>query len=336
VNLVEYTTPEILQQQILEMDLDTKLYVVDVPNEVYHGTIGWSSSHAKKAFQSEQRLHRYLQEQKISDPKDHFVFGELVHDSIRLSPQQIDEVYCDSVRVPDGRTNLGKALKAVFNSGFDLELTNTGFNLKPEAVHQGRDLLDQINGRQVISRKAKDEARELADTILNQYTVSDALSNNKAIYELSVWHKMRDGFIRKCRTDCFLPDIGVVFDWKTSRELVWTFATDNRHHLIKRELTREIDKRDYALSAAWYMDILGLIDDGAFMLLFADKDALEVYPPYLFDVERLHQENRRCKEAISAIKSYRSKIVEGKVIQPLTTFLPNDDYLFSGNEKDYL
>lgn len=336
MQIIEYLSPETLKQQIIDLPFGEILYVANVPNQVYHGSLGWSSSHAKKAFQSEQRLYRYLQDQEKEGPKDHFVFGELTHDCIRLNDAQINDLYCDTVTLPKGQTNLGKAMKAVVESGFEIDLAGAGFNLKPDALHEGAALLEEINERIVIKPRAKREARELADAILNQYTVSNALSGSNAIYELSVWHKMKDGFIRKCRPDCFLPDAKVVFDWKTSREIIWTFATDDRHMFVKRELEREISRRDYALSAAWYMDILGILDDGAFMLVFADKDALEVYPPYLFEVDRLHDERQRCYAAIKAIKSMRSKIIGGKVIEPLTTFLPNDDHLFSGNSKEYL
>ena len=337
MQIEEYLSADMLKQSIIDMPLDSNLYVANVPNDVYHGSLGWSSSHGKKASLSEQRLYMYMQDQKKSGPQSHFVFGELTHDCIRFNQAQIDDLYCDTVTLPKGQTNLGKAMKAVVESGHTLKLLDAGFNLKPEAVAEGNALLDEINGRQVISRTAKREARELADAVLNQYTVKDALNNNAAIYELSIWHKMKDGFIRKCRPDCYLPDQKVVFDWKTIRELVWTYSLgNNRHTFIYRQIKREMDRFDYGFSAGWYMDILDIIDDGAFFFLFADKDALEVYPPYLCGQDELHEERQRCCQAIKNIKSMKSKIVEGKVIEPLSTFLHNDDHIFHGNTKEFL
>ena len=339
MDIQNYTTPEALKQAIIAMPFDSKLYVANVPNDEYHGSIGWSSSHAKKAFQSEQRLDRYLENNKANEIKEHYVFGDLTHDSVRYQPEEIDKYYCDSANMPSGQRNLGKALKAVFESRFKLDLLETGFNLKPEDIAEGRQLLSEIDKRQVIKPKAKREARVLANLILSQHTVSDAFANHMVIFELSVWHKMADGFIRKCRPDAFFPDIKLIFDWKTIYELIWTYATgESRHAFVKRELKREITKRDYLLSAGWYMDILGFIDDedSSFMFVFVDKDSLEIYPPYFCGFEELQDERRRCYEAMKAIKSYKSKLIDGTVSEPLTMFLPNDDHIFTGNQREYM
>ena len=337
MNIELFISADDLKQKIYDMPLNSKLYVAEVPNSVYHGSPGWSSSHAKKAYQSEQRLHRYLEKQKEEEGKDHYVFGELTHDSIRLTANQIDSLYCDSITLPKGQTNLGKAMKAVIESGHTIKLESAGFNLTADKLAEGRNLLDVIAERQVIKPKEKREARELAEAVLNQYTVRNALQGNEVIFELSIWHKMHDGFIRKCRPDAFIPSLKTIFDWKTIRELIWTFATgDNRHMFIKREIKREIQKRDYGLSAAWYMDILELLDEGAFLFVFADKDSLEVYPPYVCGFDELYDDKNRCLDAIKAIKSYKSKLVEGNVIQELSTFVPNDDYLFTSQQQEYI
>lgn len=333
MEIVNYIDRATLTASIFAMELDSIMFVSNVPNDVYHIVSGWSSTHGKVAYQSEQRLHRYLT--KADDgPKDHFVFGELVHDSVRLNESEIEFLYCSDVAMPHGSTNAAKAIKyCIANNTKDIDAA--GLNIKPGDRAGAQEIVDQIAGRQIVSKTAVTEARQLADLLKSELTVQGALEKNQVLYELSVWRKGKDGFVRKCRPDCIVPELKTIFDWKTTRDIVWTYDTGDRHQFVKRALDREVDKRDYGFSAGWYLSIFDWIEDGAFMDVFADKDAMEVYPAYLFSVDRMVQEQRRCVEACKAIRSYTGKIADGKVIEPLTTFLPNDGFIFTGQSKEF-
>ena len=335
MDILEYTSDENLEQMIVALPLDSVLYVANVPNESYHASKGVSSTGAKTAFQSEQRYWRYItapQEKR----KEHYVFGELAHDSIRLPPDEIKDLYCSSVSFVSGQRNLGKAQRKVVNEGADVQEVLSQINLKPEERPQLLEFVEKVGGRQVVNRTQLSEARQIANMIHEHPIVSSMLEKQDHYFELSVWRRDPDGFLRKARPDVYFPEAQVVFDWKTVRDLIWKYDTDDRMIFVKQNLERVIDKLGYAFSGAWYLNVLGILETGAFMLFFADKDALEIYPPWVPSTESMEQQWRHCQAAIKSIKSVRKKTSDGKVIEPLEQFIPLGNDVFSGQTKEFI
>lgn len=336
MNITEYIDKESLQAAIRDMPLDSRMYVAEVPNDIYHSTSGWSSSPAKKAFLSEQRLHKYLTKDHNPKSPAHFVFGELVHDSVRLDEAGIDKLYCSGIDLYGPGTNATKAIKECLATG-KKKVSETDFNIDYDKYPDTQKMLDEINGREIVKPSEIADARHFAALLRDSYHVRNALAKYDHFFELSIWHKDKTGFIRKCRPDLWFPAIQTVFDWKSTREIVWTFDTGDRHTYLQRELSRQIDKLDYGFSAGWYLDVMGIDpDEGAFGFVFADKSSLEVYPLFAMTPDRIRQEFHRCYHAITVIKSYERKLDHDRnPIVPLDMFVPNDDHIFYGKEKQF-
>lgn len=335
MEVIEYTTPEILEHLINCIEPGAALYIANVPNEIYHATKGVSSTGAKTAAQSEQRYWRYITAPPETR-KEHYVFGELAHESIRFTPEQILGRYCDSVPFVSGQRNLGKAQRAMVNDGLDPQQAIAQFNLKPAERQELHAFNDEVAGRQVVTSTQIAEARQIAELIHSHPIVSAMLANQTHYFELSVWRRDEDGFLRKARPDVFFPQHGVLFDWKTIRDLIWTYDTGgDRQAFVKWNLDREVAKRDYAFSGAWYLSVLDHMENGAFMLFFCDKDALEIYPPWVPCPERIAEEWRRCEAAIRAIKQVSRKTSNGEVVEALLPFLPVDDHVFQGQVREF-
>ncbi len=115
-----------LNAHLAEIQPGEVLRLEDLPNIVYHGAIGYSSSNIKDELISSQYRHG-LETGDIESPTgQHFVFGNYFH-TRTLEPEKIDMEYAFAPEIPEGAIKGADSMKAIiekYNSNIE-PLTST-------------------------------------------------------------------------------------------------------------------------------------------------------------------------------------------------------------------
>ncbi len=136
-----------LNAHLAEIQPGEVLRLEDLPNIVYHGAIGYSSSNIKDELISSQYRHG-LEVGDIERPTgQHFVFGNYFH-TRTLEPEKIDIEYAFEPEIPEGALKGADSMKAVieeYNSTISLTTSTDELKLMIEAYNANIEPLTPID-----------------------------------------------------------------------------------------------------------------------------------------------------------------------------------------------
>ena len=210
----------------------------DIPNNIYHGANGISSSMLKKASQSMMLYHNTYIHVCIEEPKkEAFIFGNLFH-TFALEPEKYsDEYICLDAKL-DRRTKVGKAAYA---------------DVLAEA---------EENGKMIVTEDQFNLAYEMAGNASVDKYAGKLLRSPVRQTEVSIFDiHPTTGLMVKVRPDLIVGDVCV--DLKSIHV---NRAVDSEWML--EHIRREILKYKYHLSAAMYLEVAKLKE---FVWIFVNK-----------------------------------------------------------------
>ena len=247
----------------------------NMTNNQYHNAQGISSSDLKLLEISP--LHLKYKE-LFRYESDVFDFGSLVHKMV-LEPDDLEKEF---IKLPEFnlRTKAGKEEKAKFEE-------------------ENKDKI-------VISPADWDKAEKIAKNIL---TIAGSLIK-KGKCEDSYFVDDEYGLVRKARPDCYIEDIGVVIDIKTTQSTK------------PYDFQKAIYEYRYHWQAYWYLNTLKLAGKKANQFIFI---AVEKKEPFMVRLFRISDSaiNRAEMEVEDLISKYAEFLKSGKaeVIEEID--LPN-------------
>ena len=312
------------------MDTSTlPLVVDDLPSRDYHAGPGISSSTLKRALRSLDHYLRSLEEDR--EPTDSMLLGSMVH-TLVFEPETWGETYamepdwseCDlPSKAEDYRAAL-RTLTPQQRKAGGIKLTGKVDQLEMwcrECLPGFRTLGDlqdewhkEVEGREVVEREDVERAQAIAAS-LHAWDAARLgrgwapLLHGDVVAERSVWWR-HDEHLLRARPDVYhLEDStapGLVVDLKTTadaRPIAWR---------------RTVERYDYALSAAMYMDGLRAagLDAAGFIWV-----CVETAPPYAvaaYDASDWIDYGRRCyRQALDVIADPDPEPGYGLDVRPL-------------------
>lgn len=254
-----------------------------LPNEVYHGANGISSTQVKDARVSLMYFHgRHVAKTIGRETSEAFTFGTLVH-ALALEPETLETDFAVFPGIPDGAFTNTDSLKAFireYNEGKDkseqLKLTGTKDVLssairtvKPDAIfadefeHQWNEAnQDKI----ILSERQLSHAKAIQQALFNHPSAGQLLQHPNRANEVSYFGMDEEtGLEVRVRPDLEIDmsSVRIGVDLKTIS------LGKVKQDFLRAKLHREIIERDYHLSAAMYCDVA---DFNQFFWIFVNKD----------------------------------------------------------------
>lgn len=254
-----------------------------LPNDVYHGANGISSTQVKDARVSLMYFHgRHIAKTIGRETSEAFTFGTLVH-ALALEPETLETDFAVFPGIPDGALTNTDSLKAFireYNEGKDkseqLKLTGTKDVLssairtvKPDAIfadefeHQWNEAnQDKI----ILSERQLSHAKAIQQALFNHPSAGQLLQHPNRANEVSYFGMDEEtGLEVRVRPDLEIDmsSVRIGVDLKTIS------LGKVKQDFLRAKLHREIIERDYHLSAAMYCDVA---DFNQFFWIFVNKD----------------------------------------------------------------
>lgn len=206
----------------------------DLSNEEYHGSFGFSSSNLKKLCERTP-AHLKYESRHPREATANMKMGTLVH-TLVLEPEAFEREY---IIEPQG---LEKPTQANFESK----------NPKPQTVAKINRWLaweKESEGRQTLKQELYDQARFMADSVLNHPIASVLLQDVISESSIYWWYKNRDPddeteyrIMAKVRPDAISIAHDCLIDLKTTTDASYTGFQKSVMYFY------------YHLSAAMYLD----------------------------------------------------------------------------------
>lgn len=249
---------ELLPQEVLVLD--------NLPNEVYHGCNGDSSTKIKDACQSMMYYNACYNTQTVKKPRgDHFDVGNLAH-ALILEPDTVESAYKKKPKTPQPTEPQRKKYDAWVKLGRPSEDEDPKAQPTPLAIERCEfwDNFKAQNKHYVIVDDDNWKiAQGMADAVNNHEIAKIILNNDHRKSERSYFtREAHTGRIIKVRTDIDLGSI--IADVKT---ISLRRKVDGEY--IRNILRHEINQRKYDLSAAMYLDVTGAKQ---FVWIFVNKE----------------------------------------------------------------
>lgn len=238
----------------------------DIPNDVYHGAKGDSSTKLKDSCLSMMYYNNRYNLNLIEQPKGtHFDVGNLAHAMI-LEPHNLSKRFIKKPDIPyptepqrtkyDNWVKLGRPSKEddVKAMPSDIAIQRCEFWDRHKSENERVTIVDSDNWK---------IAEEMTAAVMADPVASKILNNKHRKSERSYFTRHAEtGRIIKCRTDI---DVGsIIGDVKT---IALKRKVDEEYLL--NVLRSEIYNRKYHLSAAMYLDITGATQ---FVWVFVNKE----------------------------------------------------------------
>ncbi len=219
--------------------------IYDISNEEYHASEGISRSAIAAIAKSP--LHYYEQyvllNGLIEKPTDAMNFGTAVH--CLILEDNFDEHFA-VVEQFDARTKEGKQYIEEF--------------------------MRASEGKIILTRSEYNTALAMQQAVLSHPRAMKLIEN--ALIEKSLyWNDPITGSLCKARPDGFKPDLGIVFDIKTT------------YDSSASSFQRSIIDFDYHIQAAMQLDAIKAVTDykiNDFIIIAVPKKSLYSYSPYLY------------------------------------------------------
>jgi exodeoxyribonuclease VIII len=256
---------------------------VGLPNDVYHGANGISSTQVKDARVSLMYFHgRHITKTIGRETSDALTFGTLVH-ALSLEPECFDAEFAVFPGVPDGAFTNTDSLKAFireYNEGKDkseqLKLTGTKDVLslairkvKPDAIFadEFEQQWNEANKDKIIlSERQLTHAKAIQQALFNHPSAGQLLQHPNRANEVSYFGMDEEtGLEVRVRPDLEIDMAGV----RIGVDLKTISLGKVKQDFLRAKLHREIIERDYHLSAAMYCDVA---DFNQFFWIFVNKD----------------------------------------------------------------
>ena len=241
----------------------------DMPNELYHGSKGISSTQLKTIV-TETPFHfwcKYMapEGQRIKkDPTPAMLFGTACHTAL-LEPEVFKDEYITPPTDINRRTKEGKEEWATWEKS--------------------------VEGKQVVKPEFLEEVTNMTTACLHNRSAVQLIS--RGLKEHSIYTTCKETGLRiKCRPDIWLPDIGVVADYKTA-------ASAN-----PRQFSKVIDNLGYHISAAFYLDIIEQVTGEKprqWAFIVQEKNAPYASAVYVLSDEAIEQGRALYKKALRMI-----------------------------------
>ena len=238
----------------------------NIPNEVYHGCKGDSSSKIKDSLQSMMFYNARYNTGEIEGPTGaHFDVGNLAHAMI-LEPETVEHSYLRKPDTPqptqpqrdkyDKWVKLGKPSKEEDSKAYPTALA-------VERCEFWDDLHAKSEHLKIVDEENWTLAENMAKAVNSNPMAKKLLEHPSRNSEVSYFKRDGEtGRILKCRTDI---DVGsIIADVKT----ISLRNKIDEDYLLKI-LYSEVVKRKYHLSAAMYCDITGADE---FLWIFVNKE----------------------------------------------------------------
>lgn len=241
----------------------------DMPNDLYHASKGISSTQVKTII-SETPFHYWAKyiappEQRIAnDPTPAMLFGTGCHTAI-LEPHLFREEYVVAPTDINKRTKEGKEEYAAWEKS--------------------------VEGKQVVKQEFINDVAAMAEAFRANKTGQQLVS--RGLNEHSIYATCPEtGLLIKCRPDVWIPDIGVVADYKTALSA------------SPSAFSKVIDNLGYHISAAFYLDIIEQATGEKptqWAFIVQEKKAPYASATYVLSDEALEQGRALYKKALRMI-----------------------------------
>ncbi|MGG8042084.1 PD-(D/E)XK nuclease-like domain-containing protein [Klebsiella aerogenes] len=254
-----------------------------VPNEVYHGANGISSTMIKDARVSLMYFHsRHIDKTISRESTEALSFGSLVH-TLVLEPEKFDDEFAIFPGIPAGAFTNTDTLKAFIReyntdkpkaeqlklTGKKEELQESIRVVNPDAIFADeyeQQWRESMEGKTILTSEQLTLAKNIQQAIFNNRDASDLLNNSGRQSEVSYFGIDEEtGLNIRVRPDIELRTASE----NTCADLKTISIGNVRQDRIKERLHREIIDRDYHLSAAMYCDVAGL---DSFSWIFVNKE----------------------------------------------------------------
>ncbi|MCS3602705.1 exodeoxyribonuclease VIII [Buttiauxella sp. BIGb0471] len=254
-----------------------------LPNEVYHGANGISSTQVKDARVSLMYFHgRHIAKTIGRETSEAFTFGTLVH-ALALEPETLETDFAVFPGIPDGAFTNTDSLKAFireYNEGKDkseqLKLTGTKdvlssaiLTVKPDAIFadEFEQQWNEANQDKIIlSERQLTHAKAIQQALFNHPSAGQLLQHPNRANEVSYFGMDEEtGLEVRVRPDLEIDMSGV----RIGVDLKTISLGKVKQDFLRAKLHREIIERDYHLSAAMYCDVA---DFNQFFWIFVNKD----------------------------------------------------------------
>ncbi|MGB7799844.1 MAG: PD-(D/E)XK nuclease-like domain-containing protein [Buttiauxella sp.] len=254
-----------------------------LPNDVYHGANGISSTQVKDARVSLMYFQgRHITKTIGRETSEAFTFGTLVH-ALALEPETLDTDFAVFPGIPEGAFTNTDSLKTFireYNEGKDkseqLKLTGTKDVLsaairtvKPDAIFadEFEQQWNEANQDKIIlSERQLAHAKAIQQALFNHPSAGQLLQHPNRANEVSYFGMDEEtGLEVRVRPDLEIDMSGV----RIGTDLKTISLGKVKQDFLRAKLHREIIERDYHLSAAMYCDVA---DFNQFFWIFVNKD----------------------------------------------------------------
>lgn len=254
-----------------------------LPNDVYHGANGISSTQVKDARVSLMYFQgRHITKTIGRETSEAFTFGTLVH-ALALEPETLETDFAVFPGIPEGAFTNTDSLKTFireYNEGKDkseqLKLTGTKDVLsaairavKPDAIFadEFEQQWNEANQDKIIlSERQLAHAKAIQQALFNHPSAGQLLQHPNRANEVSYFGMDEEtGLEVRVRPDLEIDMSGV----RIGTDLKTISLGKVKQDFLRAKLHREIIERDYHLSAAMYCDVA---DFNQFFWIFVNKD----------------------------------------------------------------
>lgn len=254
-----------------------------LPNDVYHGANGISSTQVKDARVSLMYFQgRHITKTIGRETSEAFTFGTLVH-ALALEPETLETDFAVFPGIPEGAFTNTDSLKTFireYNEGKDkseqLKLTGTKDVLsaairavKPDAIFadEFEQQWNEANQDKIIlSERQLAHAKAIQQALFNHPSAGQLLQHPNRANEVSYFGMDEEtGLEVRVRPDLEIDMSGV----RIGVDLKTISLGKVKQDFLRAKLHREIIERDYHLSAAMYCDVA---DFNQFFWIFVNKD----------------------------------------------------------------
>ncbi|MFB0711431.1 PD-(D/E)XK nuclease-like domain-containing protein [Buttiauxella noackiae] len=256
---------------------------VGLPNDVYHGANGISSTQVKDARVSLMYFHgRHIAKTIGRETSDALTFGTLVH-ALALEPETLETDFAVYPRLPEGAFTTTDSMKAFireYNEGKDkadqLKLTGTKDVLASSirAVNPGAIFADEFEqqwreanrDKVILTERQLAHAKAIQSALFSHPSAGQLLQHPNRANEVSYFGMDEEtGLEVRVRPDLEIDmsSVRIGVDLKTIS------LGKVKQDFLRAKLHREIIEHDYHLSAAMYCDVA---DFNQFFWIFVNKD----------------------------------------------------------------